>query len=40
VSALIFVVWVVVGVVVGAYGTLVGAGGGFAMVPILLLVYP
>ena len=29
-----------VGVVVGAYGTLVGAGGGFAMVPILLLVYP
>jgi uncharacterized protein len=33
-------VWVVVGVVVGTYGTLVGAGGGFAMVPILLLVYP
>jgi uncharacterized membrane protein YfcA len=33
-------VWVVVGVAVGAYGTLVGAGGGFAMVPILLLVYP
>jgi uncharacterized protein len=33
-------VWVAVGVVVGAYGTLVGAGGGFAMVPILLLVYP
>jgi uncharacterized membrane protein YfcA len=31
---------VLVGVVVGAYGTLVGAGGGFAMVPILLLVYP
>ena len=25
---------------VGAYGTLVGAGGGFALVPILLLVYP
>lgn len=24
----------------GAYGTLVGAGGGFALVPILLLVYP
>jgi uncharacterized protein len=33
-------VWVVVGVAVGAYGTLVGAGGGFALVPILLLVYP
>jgi uncharacterized protein len=33
-------VWVVVGVGVGAYGTLVGAGGGFALVPILLLVYP
>jgi uncharacterized membrane protein YfcA len=40
VSPLIFVVWVLVGVVVGAYGTLVGAGGGFAIVPILLLVYP
>ena len=24
----------------GAYGTLVGAGGGFALVPILLLAYP
>jgi len=33
-------VWVVVGVAVGTYGTLVGAGGGFALVPILLLVYP
>ena len=30
----------VAGVAVGAYGTLVGAGGGFALVPILLLVYP
>lgn len=29
-----------VGVAVGTYGTLVGAGGGFALVPILLLVYP
>ena len=32
--------WVAAGVAVGTYGTLVGAGGGFAMVPILLLVYP
>jgi len=31
---------VVAGIAVGAYGTLVGAGGGFALVPILLLVYP
>lgn len=28
------------GVIVGAYGTLVGAGGGFALVPLLLLLYP
>jgi uncharacterized membrane protein YfcA len=28
------------GVVVGAYGTLVGAGGGFVLVPVLLLLYP
>lgn len=28
------------GVLVGAFGTLVGAGGGFALVPVLLLVYP
>ncbi|MEX0749185.1 MAG: sulfite exporter TauE/SafE family protein [Dehalococcoidia bacterium] len=25
---------------VGAYGTIVGAGGGFVLVPVLLLVYP
>ncbi len=31
--------FVVFGFVVGAYGTLVGAGGGFVVVPILLLVY-
>lgn len=30
-------IWAVVGVGVGAYGTLVGAGGGFVIVPILLL---
>lgn len=28
------------GVGVGAYGTLIGAGGGFVLVPILLLLYP
>lgn len=30
----------ILGVVVGAYGTLIGAGGGFVLVPILLLLYP
>ncbi len=34
------VVWAVVGVGVGAYGTLVGAGGGFIMVPIFLFFIP
>jgi len=29
-----------VGFVIGTYGTLIGAGGGFALVPMLLLVYP
>jgi uncharacterized protein len=28
------------GVAVGAFGTLVGAGGGFVLVPVLLLLYP
>ena len=28
------------GFVVGAYGTIVGAGGGFVLVPLLLLIYP
>jgi uncharacterized protein len=28
------------GLVIGAFGTLIGAGGGFILVPILLLVYP
>ena len=31
------VIWAVVGIGVGTYGTLVGAGGGFIMVPIFLL---
>lgn len=28
------------GFVVGAYGTLIGAGGGFVLAPVLLLLYP
>ncbi len=28
------------GIAVGAFGTLVGAGGGFVLVPVLLLLYP
>jgi len=32
--------WIVLGAGVGAYGTLIGAGGGFILVPTLLLVYP
>jgi uncharacterized membrane protein YfcA len=28
------------GFIVGAYGTLIGAGGGFVLVPVLLLLYP
>jgi uncharacterized protein len=33
--------WLVpVGACVGAYGTLIGAGGGFVLVPFLLLLYP
>lgn len=31
---------VALGFVVGAYGTIIGAGGGFILVPVLLLVYP
>jgi len=34
-------VWLVpLGVVVGALGTLIGAGGGFLLIPVLLLVWP
>ncbi|HVA89504.1 MAG TPA: sulfite exporter TauE/SafE family protein [Chloroflexota bacterium] len=31
---------ILLGIVVGAYGTLIGAGGGFILVPLLLLIYP
>ncbi|WP_099716763.1 sulfite exporter TauE/SafE family protein, partial [Clostridium sp. LS] len=34
-------VWLIpLGFIVGAFGTLIGAGGGFILVPILLLLYP
>lgn len=33
--------WLVpAGLVIGAYGTIIGAGGGFILVPLLLLFYP
>ena len=33
--------WLIpVGFVLGAYGTLIGAGGGFLLVPLLILLYP
>ena len=33
--------WLVpVGFIIGAYGTLIGAGGGFVLVPMLILLYP
>ena len=28
------------GLVIGAYGTIIGAGGGFILLPLLLLLYP
>ena len=33
--------WLIpLGVVVGTVGTMIGAGGGFLLVPVLLLMYP
>lgn len=34
------VTWVVVGFLIGSLGTIIGAGGGFLLVPVLLLVRP
>src|SRR6476659_6708262 len=31
---------VLLGLSVGGYGTMIGAGGGFVLVPLLLLLYP
>lgn len=35
-----FLVLIPLGFAIGAFGTLVGAGGGFVLVPVLLLLYP
>jgi uncharacterized membrane protein YfcA len=35
-----FIGLVALGFIVGAYGTLIGAGGGFVLVPVLLILYP
>ena len=41
IAAMLDRLWLVpVGFIVGAYGTLIGAGGGFVLVPLLLLLYP
>jgi hypothetical protein len=40
VSAVPPVVLFVLGAAVGSYGTVIGAGGGFLLVPLLLLLYP
>ena len=32
--------WIALGLGAGAYGTLIGAGGGFILVPALLFIYP
>jgi uncharacterized membrane protein YfcA len=40
-AGLLHFAWLIpLGLAVGAYGTLIGAGGGFILVPILLLLYP
>jgi uncharacterized membrane protein YfcA len=39
-DALVWSGLVLLGVAVGAYGTLIGAGGGFLLTPLLLILYP
>ena len=34
------IVLVLVGLIIGTFGTLIGAGGGFLLVPLLLITYP
>jgi hypothetical protein len=36
----LLILFVFLGTLIGAYGTLIGAGGGFILVPLLLWVYP
>jgi uncharacterized protein len=40
VTPLAFAGFVALGVVVGAFGTLIGAGGGFLLLPLLIFLYP
>ena len=35
-----FILLLLLGLIVGAYGTLIGAGGGFVLLPLMLLLYP
>jgi uncharacterized protein len=37
---LMYILFLVLGFLFGAFGTLVGAGGGFILMPVLLLMYP
>jgi len=39
-SMLLYLLLILGGVVVGTFGTLIGAGGGFILAPVLLLLYP
>jgi uncharacterized protein len=39
-DTLSYVLLALLGLVVGAFGTLVGAGGGFILTPVLLILYP
>jgi uncharacterized protein len=39
-SAIALIAWAILGVAVGGYGTLIGAGGGFVLMPILLIIFP
>ncbi len=40
VGTMAFAGFMLLGVLVGLFGTLIGAGGGFLLVPVLLLLYP
>jgi uncharacterized protein len=39
-SSEIYLLFLALGFAVGTYGTLIGAGGGFVLMPVLLLLYP